>query len=71
MLFLVKKQKLKFHVKKIVIHVMEVVLKTGTKPETCSHCHGSGQLNIEQNTPFGRIVNRRVCNYCHGTGKDN
>ncbi len=44
--------------------------KKGTQPETCSHCHGSGQLNIEQNTPFGRIVNRRVCNYCHGTGKE-
>ncbi|HET7628407.1 MAG TPA: molecular chaperone DnaJ [Bacillales bacterium] len=43
--------------------------KPGTKPQTCSHCKGSGQLNIEQNTPFGRIVNRRVCSYCNGTGK--
>ncbi len=43
--------------------------KPGTKPSTCSHCNGSGQLNVEQNTPFGRIVNRRVCNYCNGTGK--
>jgi molecular chaperone DnaJ len=43
--------------------------KPGTKPETCSHCNGSGQLNVEQNTPFGRIVNRRVCHYCSGTGK--
>ncbi|MCA1031809.1 molecular chaperone DnaJ [Bacillus timonensis] len=43
--------------------------KPGTKPKTCSHCNGSGQLNVEQNTPFGRIVNRRVCNYCNGTGK--
>ena len=35
------------------------------------HVHivnGTGQLNIEQNTPFGRIVNRRVCHHCHGTG---
>lgn len=44
--------------------------KEGTKAETCSHCHGSGQLNIEQNTPFGKIVNRRVCNYCDGTGQE-
>ena len=36
---------------------------------TCSHCHGSGQLSVEQSTPFGRIVNRRVCHYCNGTGK--
>jgi molecular chaperone DnaJ len=43
--------------------------KPGTHPETCTHCNGSGQLNVEQNTPFGRIVNRRVCNYCSGTGK--
>ncbi|MDY0408488.1 molecular chaperone DnaJ [Virgibacillus soli] len=43
--------------------------KPGTQPSTCSHCHGTGQLNTEQNTPFGRIVNRRACHYCQGTGK--
>ncbi|WP_077596519.1 molecular chaperone DnaJ [Oceanobacillus kimchii] len=43
--------------------------KPGTKPQTCSHCNGAGQLNQEQNTPFGRVVNRRVCNYCQGSGK--
>lgn len=43
--------------------------KPGTKPENCSHCGGSGQLNVEQNTPFGRVVNRRVCHHCEGTGK--
>ncbi len=44
--------------------------KPGTKVNTCSHCNGSGQLNVEQNTPFGRVVNRRVCHYCNGTGKE-
>ncbi|MBT2214512.1 molecular chaperone DnaJ [Virgibacillus dakarensis] len=43
--------------------------KPGTKAKTCSHCNGSGQLNTEQNTPFGKVVNRRVCHYCNGTGK--
>lgn len=43
--------------------------KPGTKPDTCSHCGGSGQLNVEQNTPFGRVVNRRVCHHCEGKGK--
>ncbi|WP_062355716.1 molecular chaperone DnaJ [Bacillus kwashiorkori] len=43
--------------------------KPGTKPETCPHCHGTGQLSTEQNTPFGRIVNRRVCFHCNGTGQ--
>lgn len=42
--------------------------KPGTKPETCPHCQGSGQISIEQNTAFGRIVNRRVCYHCQGTG---
>jgi len=42
--------------------------KPGTKTETCSHCQGTGQLNMEQNTPFGRVVNRRVCHHCNGTG---
>ncbi|MFD2046113.1 molecular chaperone DnaJ [Ornithinibacillus salinisoli] len=43
--------------------------KPGTKTKTCSHCNGSGQLNTEQNTPFGRVVNRRVCHHCNGSGK--
>jgi len=43
--------------------------RPGSKVETCSHCHGPGQLNTEQNTPFGRVVNRRVCHYCNGSGK--
>lgn len=44
--------------------------KPGTKPETCRHCNGTGQISVEQNTPFGRIVNRRTCQYCNGTGKE-
>ncbi|WP_147802951.1 molecular chaperone DnaJ [Alkalicoccus halolimnae] len=43
--------------------------KPGTKPETCQQCGGAGQLNVEQNTPFGRVVNRRVCDRCEGTGQ--
>ena len=43
--------------------------KPGTTPETCSHCQGTGQLNVTQDTPFGRMVNRRACHHCQGTGK--
>lgn len=43
--------------------------KPGTSPKTCSTCHGSGQQEVVQNTPFGRIANRRVCQTCRGTGK--
>jgi molecular chaperone DnaJ len=43
--------------------------KPGTKPETCTVCKGSGQQEQVQNTPFGRVVNRRVCMKCEGKGK--
>ncbi|MEX2104417.1 MAG: molecular chaperone DnaJ [Bacilli bacterium] len=43
--------------------------KPGTHPETCTLCKGSGQQEVVQNTPFGRVVNRRVCQQCQGQGK--
>lgn len=43
--------------------------KAGTSPKTCTTCHGTGQQEVVQNTPFGRIANRRVCQSCRGTGK--
>jgi molecular chaperone DnaJ len=43
--------------------------RPGTRPETCSACRGTGQQEIVSNTPFGRIVNRRLCSQCGGTGK--
>lgn len=43
--------------------------KPGTKPDTCTLCSGSGQTETVQQTPFGRIVNRRVCGACAGKGK--
>ncbi|RUS48514.1 molecular chaperone DnaJ [Cohnella sp. AR92] len=43
--------------------------KPGTKVDTCSVCHGTGQQEVAQNTPFGRIVNRRACSNCGGRGK--
>ncbi|TJY43463.1 molecular chaperone DnaJ [Cohnella pontilimi] len=43
--------------------------KPGTRPETCSVCHGTGQQEVAQNTPFGRIVNRRACSACGGRGR--
>lgn len=43
--------------------------KPGTGVETCKICHGTGQQEVAANTPFGRIVNRRVCTACEGRGK--
>lgn len=42
--------------------------KPGTKPKTCSVCNGSGEQQTVTNTPFGRMVNRRVCQHCQGRG---
>ncbi|WP_019119955.1 molecular chaperone DnaJ [Brevibacillus massiliensis] len=43
--------------------------KPGTGVETCQTCNGTGQQEVVANTPFGRIVNRRVCQTCGGKGK--
>ena len=44
--------------------------KPGTDPVTCSKCHGSGTLNVERNTPLGRVMTRQTCDVCHGTGQE-
>ncbi|MDF2927924.1 molecular chaperone DnaJ [Anaerospora sp.] len=41
----------------------------GTHAETCSQCRGTGQQQVVQNTPFGRMVNVRPCDRCRGEGK--
>lgn len=41
----------------------------GSSPKTCPKCHGSGQIQITQSTPFGRFVQSKVCDACHGDGK--
>lgn len=43
--------------------------KKGTSPVTCTHCNGSGEISVTQDTPFGRMVNRTTCRHCGGTGK--
>lgn len=40
----------------------------GEKPETCSTCHGSGQVNQQQQTMFGTVMTSRPCPSCGGTG---
>lgn len=42
---------------------------TGTSPESCPDCGGTGMRQTVQNTPFGRMVNQTTCGRCHGTGK--
>ncbi len=40
----------------------------GTGSEICQKCHGSGQINIEQNTFFGSFQSVAQCPDCDGTG---
>ena len=43
--------------------------KPGTQPVTCSKCRGTGQVQVAQNTIFGRFVNVTTCDRCGGEGK--
>jgi molecular chaperone DnaJ len=43
--------------------------KPGTPIKTCPGCNGTGQVQVTQNTAFGRFVNVRTCERCHGEGK--
>ncbi|HFI0463849.1 TPA: molecular chaperone DnaJ [Streptococcus suis] len=44
--------------------------KEGTSPVTCSKCRGTGTIQVERNTPFGRVMTQTVCDVCQGTGKE-
>lgn len=44
--------------------------KPGTSPVNCSKCHGSGVIQVERNTPFGRVMTQATCDICNGTGKE-
>ncbi|KMT21642.1 molecular chaperone DnaJ [Clostridium cylindrosporum] len=41
----------------------------GTSPKTCSKCNGSGQVQVQKNTPFGSFVSVTTCDACGGEGK--
>lgn len=41
----------------------------GSKIETCSVCHGQGQIKQQQRTIFGVINSSVACEKCDGTGK--
>ncbi|MCX7951121.1 MAG: molecular chaperone DnaJ [Clostridiales bacterium] len=43
--------------------------KPGTSAKTCDKCHGTGQVKVQRNTPFGSFVSVTTCDKCHGEGK--
>lgn len=42
--------------------------KSGSSPQTCKRCNGTGQIRHVQATPFGQMVNMRTCDMCKGEG---
>ncbi len=43
--------------------------QSGTTPTTCPECHGTGQVSVQQRTPFGVMSTQRACSRCGGKGK--
>ena len=41
----------------------------GTSAKSCPNCGGTGQVRINQRTPFGTVQTSRSCDRCGGTGK--
>ena len=41
----------------------------GTSAKSCPNCGGSGQVRINQRTPFGVVQTTRSCDRCGGAGK--
>ena len=42
---------------------------SGTTAKTCSKCNGTGQVRVQQRSPFGVIQTMRTCDACGGTGQ--
>ena len=42
--------------------------KPGTKPKTCPHCNGSGQMRASRRTAFGMFTQVSACSKCNGQG---
>lgn len=42
--------------------------KGGKDEKTCSKCHGSGQISMEQRTLFGTFLTKTTCDNCSGKG---
>jgi molecular chaperone DnaJ len=43
--------------------------KTGSQPERCTNCSGTGQIKRVQSSVFGRFTNVTACPKCRGEGR--
>lgn len=44
--------------------------KPGTSKKQCSNCHGRGQVQYSQQSPFGQFVRTETCDVCGGSGEE-
>ena len=42
---------------------------SGTTPETCTTCRGTGRVTVQQQTMLGYMQTQRACSACRGSGK--
>ena len=42
--------------------------ESGSQPDRCPKCNGTGQVRKVQRSLFGRFINTTVCDRCHGEG---
>jgi len=42
--------------------------RSGSSPQTCSYCHGTGQVRYNQQTVLGSFSTVADCSHCRGTG---
>lgn len=52
-----------------ICHTCGETVQNQAQPTTCHKCHGAGTINVERQTPLGRVMSRQTCDVCHGTGK--
>ena len=43
--------------------------ENGTAMKICPDCNGTGQVRVQQRTPFGVVIAQRPCDHCGGRGK--
>lgn len=62
--------------KKIQIKKLDVCSKChgsgcepGSNPSSCPDCGGTGQIKLQQRTPFGFMSSTRTCSRCGGSGR--
>ncbi len=63
------KKKIQFKRKESCSHCHGTGAEPGSNKKTCPRCQGSGVVQQQINSPFGRMINQTTCPQCHGEGR--